>query len=256
MEAQITRLKDKVAIVTGAAQGIGHAIVMRLASEGAKVAVADIDIEGATRTANEIKASGGSAIAVKLDVTRLQDAIDAADRVEAELGPIDLLVNNAGWDVIEPFLESKPETWDKVIAINYRGVLNCCKAIAPKMQARKRGKIVSISSDAARVGSTGEAVYAGCKAAIIGFSKTLARELARYSINVNVVCPGPTQTALLKNAMAGREGVLDAMAKGIPFRRLGQPEDLAGAVAFFASADADYATGQVLSISGGLTMGG
>jgi 2-hydroxycyclohexanecarboxyl-CoA dehydrogenase len=256
MEAQITRLKDKVAIVTGAAQGIGHAIVMRLASEGAKVAVADIDIEGATRTANEIKASGGSAIAVKLDVTRLQDAIDAADRVEAELGPIDILVNNAGWDVIEPFLESKPETWDKVIAINYRGVLNCCKAIAPKMQARKRGKIVSISSDAARVGSTGEAVYAGCKAAIIGFSKTLARELARYSINVNVVCPGPTQTALLKNAMAGREGVLDAMAKGIPFRRLGQPEDLAGAVAFFASADADYATGQVLSISGGLTMGG
>jgi 2-hydroxycyclohexanecarboxyl-CoA dehydrogenase len=256
MEAQITRLKDKVAIVTGAAQGIGHAIVMRLASEGAKVAVADIDIEGATRTANEIKASGGSAIAVKLDVTRLQDAIDAADRVEAELGPIDILVNNAGWDVIEPFLESKPETWDKVIAINYRGVLNCCKAIAPKMQARKRGKIVSISSDAARVGSTGEAVYAGCKAAIIGFSKTLARELARYSINVNVVCPGPTQTVLLKNAMAGREGVLDAMAKGIPFRRLGQPEDLAGAVAFFASADADYATGQVLSISGGLTMGG
>jgi 2-hydroxycyclohexanecarboxyl-CoA dehydrogenase len=256
MEAQITRLKDKVAIVTGAAQGIGRAIVMRLASEGAKVAVADIDIEGATRTANEIKASGGSAIAVKLDVTRLQDAIDAADRVEAELGPIDILVNNAGWDVIEPFLESKPETWDKVIAINYRGVLNCCKAIAPKMQARKRGKIVSISSDAARVGSTGEAVYAGCKAAIIGFSKTLARELARYSINVNVVCPGPTQTALLKNAMAGREGVLDAMAKGIPFRRLGQPEDLAGAVAFFASADADYATGQVLSISGGLTMGG
>jgi 2-hydroxycyclohexanecarboxyl-CoA dehydrogenase len=256
MEAPITRLKDKVAIVTGAAQGIGRAIVMRLAIEGAKVAVADIDIEGAARTANEIKASGGSAIAVKLDVTRLQDAIDAADRVEAELGPIDILVNNAGWDVTEPFLESKPETWDKVIAINYRGVLNCCKAIAPKMQARKRGKIISISSDAARVGSTGEAVYAGCKAAIIGFSKTLARELARYSINVNVVCPGPTQTALLKNAMAGREGVLDAMAKGIPFRRLGQPEDLAGAVAFFASADADYATGQVLSISGGLTMGG
>jgi 2-hydroxycyclohexanecarboxyl-CoA dehydrogenase len=256
MEAPITRLKDKVAIVTGAAQGIGRAIVMRLATEGAKVAVADIDIEGAARTANEIKASGGSAIAVKLDVTRLQDAIDAADRVEAELGPIDILVNNAGWDVTEPFLESKPETWDKVIAINYRGVLNCCKAIAPKMQARKRGKIISISSDAARVGSTGEAVYAGCKAAIIGFSKTLARELARYSINVNVVCPGPTQTALLKNAMAGREGVLDAMAKGIPFRRLGQPEDLAGAVAFFASADADYATGQVLSISGGLTMGG
>ncbi len=256
MEAAISRLKDKVAIVTGSAQGIGRAIVMRLASEGAKVAVADIDVEGAKRTAEEIKAGGGNAIAVKLDVTRLQDALDAADLVERELGPIDILVNNAGWDIIEPFLESKPETWDKVIAINYRGVLNCCKAVATKMQARKSGKIVSIASDAGRVGSTGEAVYAGCKAGIIGFSKTLARELARYSINVNVVCPGPTQTSLLKNAMAGREGVLDAMARGIPFRRLGQPEDLAGAVAFFASSDSDYATGQVISISGGLTMAG
>jgi 2-hydroxycyclohexanecarboxyl-CoA dehydrogenase len=256
METQVIRLKDKVAIVTGSAQGIGHAIAMRLASEGAKVAVADIDLEGAARTADEIKKAGGSALAVKLDVSRLQDALDAADRVERELGPIDILVNNAGWDVVEPFVDSKPETWDKIIAINYRGVLNLCKAVAPRMQQHKRGKIVSISSDAARVGSTGEAVYAGCKAAIIGFSKTLARELARYSINVNVVCPGPTQTALLKTAMAGREGVLDAMAKGIPFRRLGQPEDLAGAVAFFASSDSDYATGQVISISGGLTMAG
>jgi 2-hydroxycyclohexanecarboxyl-CoA dehydrogenase len=256
METPMTRLKDKVAIVTGSAQGIGRAIAMRLAREGAKVAIADIDVDGATRTANEISAAGANAIAVKLDVTRLQDALDAADFVERELGPIDILVNNAGWDKLEPFVESEPETWDKIIAINYRGVLNLCKAIAPRMQQRKRGKIVSISSDAGRVGSTGEAVYAGCKAAIVGFSKTLARELARYGINVNVVCPGPTQTALLKTAMAGREGVLDAMAKGIPFRRLGQPEDLAGAVAFFASPDSDYATGQVLSISGGLTMAG
>lgn len=256
MEASISRLKDKVAIVTGSAQGIGRAIAMRLASEGAKVAIADLDFEGAGRTAEEIRKAGGNALAVKLDVSRLQDALDAADKIERELGPIDILVNNAGWDKLEPFLESAPETWDKVIAINYRGVLNCCKAVAPRMQQRKHGKIVSISSDAGRVGSTGEAVYAGCKAAIIGFSKTIARELARYSINVNVVCPGPTQTALLKTAMAGREGVLDAMAKGIPFRRLGQPEDLAGAVAFFASSDSDYATGQVLSISGGLTMAG
>ena len=256
MEAHITRLKDKVAIVTGAALGIGRAIATRLVSEGAKVAIADIDVEGAERTAFELSSSSANVIAVKLDVTRLQDAIDGADYVERELGPIDILVNNAGWDKLEPFLESTPETWDKVIAINYRGVLNLCKAIAPRMQQRKHGKIVSISSDAGRVGSTGEAVYAGCKAAIIGFSKTLARELARHGINVNVVCPGPTQTALLKEAMAGREGVLDAMAKGIPFRRLGQPEDLAGAVAFFASSDSDYATGQVISISGGLTMAG
>ena len=155
-----------------------------------------------------------------------------------------------------PFVETTPDLWDKVIAINYRGMLNCCKAVAPRMQSRGSGKIISISSDAARVGSSGEAVYAGCKAAIIGFSKTLARELAANHINVNVVCPGPTDTALLKTAMAGREKVLESMARGIPFRRLGQPEDLAGAVAFFASSDSDFVTGQVLSVSGGLTMAG
>ncbi|MGH7249040.1 MAG: SDR family NAD(P)-dependent oxidoreductase, partial [Pseudomonadota bacterium] len=204
----------------------------------------------------ELRAAGAKAIAVKLDVTKFEDAEAAAARVESELGAIDILVNNAGWDKLEPFIDSAPETWDRIIAINYRGVLNCCRAVAPRMKARGSGKIVSISSDAGRVGSTGEAVYAGCKAAIIGFSKTLARELARYQVNVNVVCPGPTDTALLRDAMAGREGVLESMARGIPFRRLGKPEDLAGAVAFFASADSDYATGQVISISGGLTMAG
>lgn len=250
------RLAGKIAIVTGAAQGIGRAIATRLADEGAAVAIADIQTEAAERTAAELRALGAKAIAVKLDVTKFDDAEAAASAVERELGPIDILVNNAGWDKLEPFIESMPETWDKIIAINYRGALNCCRAIAPRMKARGSGKIISISSDAGRVGSTGEAVYAGCKAAIIGFSKTLARELARYNINVNVVCPGPTDTALLRDAMAGREGVLEAMARGIPFRRLGKPEDLAGAVAFFASADSDYATGQVISISGGLTMAG
>lgn len=253
---KITRLEGQVAFVTGAAQGIGKAIASRLAAEGAQVALADIQMEAAERTAAEIRAAGGSAIAVRLDVTQLDEAMAAADRVERELGPIDILVNNAGWDVVQPFLETGPELWDKVIAINYRGVLNCCRAVGPRMQARGAGKIVSIASDAGRVGSTGEAVYAGCKAAIIGFSKTLARELARYRINVNVVCPGPTETALLRNAMAGREKVLESMARGIPLGRLGQPEDLAGAVAFFASPDADFATGQVISISGGLTMAG
>jgi len=252
----MTRLAGKVAIVTGAAQGIGRAIASRLADEGAKVALADIQLDSAERAAAEIRDGGASAIAIALDVTKLDDAIAAADRVERELGPIDILVNNAGWDVLMPFVETTPDLWDKVIAINYRGVLNCCKAIAPRMQARGSGRIISISSDAGRVGSSGEAVYAGCKAAIIGFSKTLARELAANHINVNVVCPGPTDTALLKTAMAGREKVLDAMARGIPFRRLGQPSDLAGAVAFFASPDSDFITGQVLSVSGGLTMAG
>jgi 2-hydroxycyclohexanecarboxyl-CoA dehydrogenase len=254
--ASISRLTGKVAIVTGAAQGIGRAIAMRLAQEGAKVAIADINDSGAAQTAREISAVGAQAIAVKLDVTSLEQAVAAVEKVERELGPIDILVNNAGWDKVEPFVENTPETWDRVIAINFRGPLNCCKAVIPGMQARAHGKIVTISSDAGRVGSMGEAVYAGCKAGLIGFSKTLARELARYNINVNVVCPGPTETALLRTAMADRPGVLAAMAKSIPMRRLGQPEDLAGAVAFFASSDSDYATGQVLSISGGLTMAG
>jgi 2-hydroxycyclohexanecarboxyl-CoA dehydrogenase len=252
----MTRLNGKVAIVTGAAQGIGKAIVSRLAAEGAKVALADVQLDSAEQTAAEIRSTGAHAIAIRLDVTKLDDALAAADRVERELGPIDILVNNAGWDAVQPFLETGPDLWDKLIAINFRGILNCCKAVAPRMQARGAGKIVSISSDAARVGSTGEAVYAGCKAAIIGFSKTLARELAAAHINVNVVCPGPTETALLKTAMAGREKVLESMARGIPFRRLGQPADLAGAVAFFASSDSDFVTGQVLSVSGGLTMSG
>lgn len=256
MASGITRLKDKVAIVTGGARGIGRAIAMRLAEEGAKVAIADIQEDLAGKTAEEIGAAGGNARAVRLDVTSLESAIAAVATVERELGPIDILVNNAGWDKVEPFVENKIETWDRVIAINFRGPLNCCRAVLPGMQARGRGKIVSISSDAGRVGSLGEAVYSGCKAGIIGFSKTLAREVARNNITVNVVCPGPTQTALLQEAMAGREKVLAAMQQSIPMRRLGQPEDIAGAVAYFASPDSDYTTGQVISISGGLTMAG
>ncbi|MFI5352395.1 MAG: SDR family NAD(P)-dependent oxidoreductase [Candidatus Binatales bacterium] len=256
MVIEASRLKGQVALVTGAAQGIGRAIANRLAAEGARVAIGDIQAEAASATAGEIRRAGFDARAYRLDVTSLDEATAAADAIERELGPLEILVNNAGWDRVEPFADSTPETWEKVIAINFRGVLNCCKAIAPRMQARGHGKIISISSDAGRVGSTGEAVYAGCKAAIVGFSKTLARELARNHVNVNVVCPGPTQTALLESAMAGRAAMLEAMTRAIPFRRLGRPEDIAAAVAFFASADADYVTGQVLSVSGGLTMAG
>ena len=169
-----------------------------------------------------------------------------------------MLVNNAGWDKIEPFLQSEPETWDKVIAINLRGPINFCHTVAAQMAERGQGKIISISSDAGRVGSTGEAVYSACKAGIIGFSKTLARELARSQVNVNVVCPGPTDTALLQQVSAGEKGakIINAMTRAVPFRRLGQPEEIANAVAFFASPDADFVTGQVLSVSGGLTMAG
>ncbi len=256
MAAGITRLKDKVAIVTGAAQGIGRALATRLAEEGAKVAIADIQADAAASTAKEIVAAGGTAIAVKVDVTSLDSATAAVQKVVADFSGIDILVNNAGWDKLEPFIQSTPETWDKVIAINFRGVIHLCKAVIPQLQARGGGKIVSIASDAGRVGSLGEAVYSGCKAGIIGFSKTLARELARNNINVNVVCPGPTETALLHGVMDNQPKVLEAMKRGIPMRRLGQPQDLAGAVAFLASADADYVTGQVISVSGGLTMAG
>jgi 2-hydroxycyclohexanecarboxyl-CoA dehydrogenase len=256
MAAGMSRLIGKVALVTGAAQGIGRAIATRLAEEGAKVAIADIQEDVAAQTAAELKLAKFQAATIKLDVTSFDSAIAAVAAVEHELGPIDILVNNAGWDKLEPFVESVPETWERVIAINFRGVLNCCKAVVPGMQGRGGGKIISISSDAGRVGSLGEAVYSGCKAAIIAFSKTLARELARNKINVNVVCPGPTETALLRGVMEKQPKVLEAMLRGIPMRRLGQPQDLAGAVAFFASADSDYATGQVLSISGGLTMAG
>ena len=244
--------------MTGGSRGIGRAICLRLAEEGAKVAIADILEDESRKTAGDILATGGQAQVVKTDVTQLDQVRACVRQVTDTWGPIDVLVNNAGWDKIEPFLHSESETWDKVIAINLRGPINFCHTVAAQMAERGQGKIISISSDAGRVGSTGEAVYSACKAGIIGFSKTLARELARAKINVNVVCPGPTDTALLQQVSAGEKGakIINAMTRAVPFRRLGQPEEIANAVAFFASPDADFVTGQVLSVSGGLTMAG
>lgn len=252
------RIKDKVALVTGGSRGIGRAICLRLAEEGAKVAIADVLEDEARKTADDILAAGGQAQVVKTDVTQLDQVQACVRQVTDSWGPIDVLVNNAGWDKIEPFLHSAPETWEKVIAINLRGPINFCHTVAAQMAERGQGKIISISSDAGRVGSTGEAVYSACKAGIIGFSKTLARELARAKINVNVICPGPTDTALLQQVSSGEKGakIISAMTRAVPFRRLGQPEEIANAVAFFASPDADFVTGQVLSVSGGLTMAG
>ncbi len=252
------RIKDKVALVTGGSRGIGRAICLRLAEEGAKVVIADILEDESRKTAGDILATGGQAQVVKTDVTQLDQVRACVRQVTDTWGAIDVLVNNAGWDKIEPFLHSAPETWDKVIAINLRGPINFCHTVAAQMAERGQGKIISISSDAGRVGSTGEAVYSACKAGIIGFSKTLARELARSQVNVNVVCPGPTDTALLQQVSAGEKGakIINAMTRAVPFRRLGQPEEIANAVAFFASPDADFVTGQVLSVSGGLTMAG
>ena len=252
------RIKDKVALVTGGSRGIGRAICLRLAEEGAKVAIVDILEDEARKTADDILAADGQAQVVRTDVTQLDQVRACVKQVTDSWGPIDVLVNNAGWDKIEPFLHSAPETWEKVIAINLRGPINFCHTVAAQMAERGQGKIISISSDAGRVGSTGEAVYSACKAGIIGFSKTLARELARAKINVNVICPGPTDTALLQQVSSGEKGakIISAMTRAVPFRRLGQPEEIANAVAFFASPDADFVTGQVLSVSGGLTMAG
>jgi len=252
------RLSGLNAFVTGAGSGIGRAIALRLASDGAAVGIADINLERARETAAAIAAANGKAHAVHVDIADF-DAVGAAvAAIHDALGPIGILVNNAGWDRMEPFMQNSPELWDKIIGINLKGPIHCCRAVLDDMIAAGGGKIISISSDAARVGSTGEAVYSACKGGIVSFSKTLAREHARHRINVNVICPGPTDTALLAEVTAGDQGakIIEAMKRAVPMRRLGAPDDISGAVAFFASADADFITGQVLSVSGGLTMAG
>ncbi|MDX2168699.1 MAG: SDR family oxidoreductase [Deltaproteobacteria bacterium] len=250
-------MTTRAAFVTGAGSGIGRAIAQRLAADGLAVAIADIDAAGAAETAASIRAAAGTAQVVACDVTDFAAVRAAVAAARAALGPIAVLVNNAGWDRLEPFADNAPELWDRLIAINLKGPIHCTRAALDDLIAT-HGKIVSISSDAARVGSSGEAVYAACKGGIISFSKTMARELARHRVTVNVVCPGPTQTALLDQITAGAQGakVIDAMTRAVPFRRLGTPQEIAAAVAFFASPDADFVTGQVLSVSGGLTMAG
>ncbi len=254
------RLESKVAIVTGGGSGIGRAICERLASEGALVTIADINRAGAGETAANVARAGGSEpLVFEVDITDLGQVRACVAETERQRGcGVDILVNNAGWDRMEPFLESQPETWDRVIAINLRGPINCFAAVLPGMVERGAGSIVSIASDAGRVGSTGEAVYSACKAGIIGFSKTIAREVARHHVNVNVVCPGPTRTPMIEQITAGDDGskIIEAMVRSVPFRRLAEPGEIAAAVAFFASADAGFCTGQVLSVSGGLTMAG
>ena len=253
-EGPVRGLAGTVSIVTGGAGGIGSAICRRLAEEGSTVVVADLDAEAARRVADDI---GGHATGVDITDGGAVEAV--VDDVWSSVGPIDVLVNNAGWDRAGPFLDTEPELWERIIAVNLVGPLNLHRAVGRRMVERGSGRIVNIASDAARVGSSGEAVYAACKGGIVAFSKTMARELARVPIPVNVVCPGPTNTPLFAEfAGEGESGdrLRQALARAIPFRRLGEPEDIAPAVAFLASADAGYITGQVLSVSGGLTMAG
>ena len=244
------------AFVTGAGRGIGRAIALRLAKAGLAIGVTDLDGGTAATVAGEIQAAGGRATSVVADVTSPESMRGAVASVEGALGPIGVLVNNAGWDEFHFFAETEPAFWDKVIAVNYRGVLATTHAVLGGMMARRQGRIVSIASDAGRVGSTGESVYSGCKGAVIAFSKALAREVARYNITVNTVAPGVTDTQLLHNVMQGARGarILEAVKRTVPLGRLGTPEDVAGTVAYLVSDEAQYMTGQVLSISGGLTM--
>lgn len=252
-------LKSKIVVVTGGGGGIGGATCRRFAAEGASVAVFDIDAAAAERTVAAIASEGGKAAAFACDITDYDGVRSSVGRVNAALGPIDVLVNNAGWDVFKPFLKTSPADWQKLIAINLTGALNMHHTILPQMAERRSGRVVNVASDAARVGSSGEAVYAACKAGLLALSKTLAREHARDGVTFNVVCPGPTDTKLLGdvlNTSSNPEKLQEAFRRAIPLGRIGAPEDLPGAICFFASDDAAFITGQVLSVSGGLTMAG
>lgn len=241
----------QVAMVTGAARGIGAAIARALSAGGARVALCDIDFTASAETAKEL---GPPAIAVKLDVSSSSEVASAIDTIRRQLGPVELLVNNAGIDRVGPFIESDEDDWDRVIAVNLRGPIICCKAVLPEMIAAGRGRIVNIASDAGKVGSTGEAVYSATKGGIIAFTKTLARETARSGITVNCVCPGPTDTDLLGQVAAANPRLHESLARAIPMRRLGQPADIAAMVAFLLGDGASFITGQAISVSGGLTM--
>ncbi len=243
------QLKGKVAVITGAASGIGKASALNLARKGASVLVLDIDREGGEAFQNEVQ--GIEYFYVDLaDLASIQESSRA---ILAKHDHVDIIVNTAGWDRIQPFVENSPEFMDKVLAINLAGPLRLTRELLPSMIAANYGKIVNVSSDAGRVGSMGETVYAAAKGGLIAFTKSLAREVARYRINVNCVCPGPTDTPLFH---AQPEKLKDALVRAIPFRRLGAPEETADAIAFFAGPECDYVTGQIMSVSGGLTMAG
>lgn len=256
-EVGMKGLAGKVAIVTGAGGGIGREICTRLAELGCHLAMFDMDDEALSEAANAI-----DGVRTSTHVVDISD-YDAVGRTITDAcsshSRIDILINNAGWDIAQPFIETTPDFWDRVIDTNYKGPLNLHHHVLPLLIDSGGGKIINVSSDAGRVGSTGEAVYAGCKAALTGFGKSVAREVAKSGICINTVCPGPTDTKLFAEfAGEGEFGqkVRDGLARAIPMRRLGQPDDVAGVIVFLASDDADFITGQTISVSGGLTMNG
>lgn len=241
----------RTAIVTGAASGIGKATAERLSHEGYRVALADLNSD----VADDVAAQLTDAFGVHVDVTETESVTAMVEAVISRTGAVDVLVNNAGWDHIAPFLDTDEKLWEKLLSVNLLGQIRCCHAVLPHMVEQSSGSIVCIASDAGRVGSSGEVVYSAAKGGVISFAKGLAREMARHKIRVNVVAPGPTRTPFLDRfEETGRTGIVDAMVKATPLRRLAEPEDIAHAISYFASPTASFVTGQTLSVSGGLTM--
>jgi len=250
-------MASRIAVVTGAGSGIGRAIALGFARAGTVVVAADLDTDGAAATAEQATAGRlpGAVVPMPVDVADADSVAALARSIGDDPGTPSVIVNCAGWDRTGPFLGSTPEFADKVVAINYLGQVHICQALLPAMvEAARGGRVVNIASDAGRVGSSGETIYAGAKGGVIAMSKSLAREMARHAITVNVVCPGPTDTPLFRSGVDAN--LQQALIRAIPLRRLAQPEEVASAVLFFASDDAAYITGQVLSVSGGLTMAG
>lgn len=243
-------LEGRVALVTGGAGGMGAAIARDLSSIGATVCVCDIDAEGAAAVADKLP--GAQALPVDLADSASVDGL--LSRLAEMAGPVDVLVSNAGWDKVEPFVANDPAVWDRLIAINLRAPIQLTHALLPGMLERRWGRCLYVSSDAGRVGSSGEAVYAACKAGLIGFAKTIAREAARAGVTANAVCPGPTDTPLLRSVAGDNPKLIQALERSIPLGRLGQPDDVSSAVTFLCAERAGYITGQTLSVSGGLTM--
>jgi 2-hydroxycyclohexanecarboxyl-CoA dehydrogenase len=247
------KLDGKTALVTGGASGIGRATALKLARSGAKVICADIDTQRAAELVREAADARLAVEAVALDLSDPKSTRQSAADVLARHARVDILVNAAGWGGIQPYMENTPETMDRVIAINLGGPVHLTQALLPPMIAANGGRVINIASDAGRVGSSGETVYAAAKGGVIAFTKSLAREVARYSINVNCVCPGPTDTPMLATRS---EKLREAFLKAIPFRRFAQPEEIADSILFFAGSMSSYITGQVISVSGGLTFAG
>lgn len=247
------KFDGKTALVTGGASGIGRATVLALARRGALVVCADVNQQRAAELAREAAAEHLAVEAIGIDLADPASTRSAAAQVLQQHPCVDILVNGAGWGDIQPYVENSPETMDRIIAINLGGPVHLTQALLGPMISAGRGKIINIASDAGRVGSSGETVYAAAKGGVIAFTKSLARELARFCINVNCVCPGPTDTPMLATRS---EKLREAFLKAIPFRRFARPEEIADSILFFASSLSDYVTAQVLSVSGGLTCAG